>query len=162
MFPFEEKVLAGIGRSLLAKDQTIAIAESVTTGLIQAAIGSTTDAMKFYQGGITVYNIAQKFKHLGVEPIHADKCDAVSAKVAAEMAIGVSILFGSHWGIGITGFASPVPESDNKLFAYYAIAFNQTIISDRMIRPKTGPTEEIQALYVNTVLADLRKQIASQ
>lgn len=161
MFSIDEDVLAGIGKGLLKNGHTIAVAESVTTGFIQMALGSIKDAMKFYQGGITTYNIAQKFRHLAVEPINAERTNAVSAGVAAEMSLGVSALFCSHWGIGITGFASPVPESGNKLYAYYAISFNRKIVSDRVIRPQKQSPPDIQAFYVNLVLSELLKQINS-
>ena len=76
-----------------------------------------------FQGGLTVYNLGQKCRHLGVNPIQALECNCVSDKVAVEMAISVCKLFTSDWGIAITGYSTPVPESDNKLFAYFAIAF---------------------------------------
>lgn len=163
MIPYDEKILAAIGKQLLKKEQTIAVAESVTAGLIQHAIGSVKDAMQFFQGGITTYNIAQKYRHLGVEPIAAEQCNAVSEAVALQMALGVSHLFGSHWGIGITGYASPVPESDNKLFAYYAVSSGRNILSVKTIRLRhQASPENVQLLYTNAVLADLRKLLAAR
>jgi len=86
MFEFDKKILTQIGKRLLAKKQTIAVAESVTSGLLQFAFSSMENAADFYQGGITAYNIAQKFKHLTVEPLHALSVNCVSAKVAEQMA----------------------------------------------------------------------------
>ena len=164
MLPFDQKMLSAIGKELLKKEQTIAVAESVTTGLIQHAIGSVKDAMQFYQGGITTYNIPQKFRHLHVEPITAEKCNAVSATVASQMALGVSALFSSHWGIGITGYASPVPESGNRLFAFYAIVFGQKVLAGKMLhhRKKDDTITDVQLAYVNAVLTELRKLLSSQ
>jgi nicotinamide-nucleotide amidase len=157
MNQFDQRTLNAIGKGLLKNSSTIAVAESVTSGLLQWALGSITDAMKFYQGGITTYNIAQKFHHLRVEPISAESCNAVSAQVAAEMALGVTRLFGSQWGIGITGFATPVPESGGKRFAYYAIAQQGRILAARQLKPRSTSPEEVQLFYANAVLADLRK-----
>lgn len=162
MLSLDPKILSVIGRELLKKEQTIAVAESVTTGLIQHAIGSVKDAMQFYQGGITTYNIPQKFRHLGVEPIAADKCNAVSGEVASQMALGASALFGSHWGIGITGYASPVPESGNRLFAYYAIVFQKKVLSEKILhhRKKTDSVPDVQLAYVNAVMMELRRLLS--
>ncbi|QEC42019.1 PncC family amidohydrolase [Pseudobacter ginsenosidimutans] len=163
MLPFDQKLLSEIGKELLKNEQTIAVAESVTTGMIQQAMGSIKDAMQFYQGGITTYNIPQKFRHLGVEPIAAEKCNAVSGAVASQMALGVSALFGSHWGIGITGYASPVPESGNRLFAYFAIAFRKKVLAEKILhhRKKTDSVADVQLTYVNAVLAALHKVLSS-
>lgn len=164
MLPFDQKILSAIGKELLKREETIAVAESVTTGLVQHAIGSIKNSMQFYQGGITAYNIPQKFRHLGVEPIAAEKCNAVSGMVASQMALGVSELFGSNWGIGITGYASPVPESGNRLFAYFSISFRKKILAEKILhhRKKTSPVADVQLAYVNSVLEELHKFLSSQ
>lgn len=110
------------------------------------------DAAKFYHGGITAYNIAQKFRHLNVEAIHALANDCVSEKIACEMAKHVAVLFTSNWGIGVTGYASPVTASRQKMYAWYAVAFgNEVKISGRIDYDKeVGPAAQIY--YVTQVL----------
>lgn len=49
------------------------------------------------------------------------------------MAMNVCGLFNSDWGIGITGYATAVKESGNKLYCFYAIAFNKTVIREGKI-----------------------------
>ena len=68
---FNNKDLEYIGKILKKKKETLAIAESVTAGVLQFALASITDASQFFQGGITAYNLGQKCRHLLVEPIHA-------------------------------------------------------------------------------------------
>jgi nicotinamide-nucleotide amidase len=75
---------------LRQKQETIAVAESVTAGLLQAAMASTELAMEFFQGGITAYNLGQKSRHLGVDPIQAQRCNCVSDQMAGTMAISAS------------------------------------------------------------------------
>src|SRR4051812_38795900 len=108
---FNLSVINSLKDALLAKQETISVAESVTSGLLQAAFSSAEKAMQIFQGGITTYNLGQKYRHLLVDPIHASACNCVSERVAQEMALHVCELFSSNWGIGITGYASPVPES---------------------------------------------------
>jgi PncC family amidohydrolase len=154
--PFNKKLLNTISKALIKKQQTIAVAESVTAGLLQFALAAAPDASKFFQGGITAYNLGQKYKFLSVEPIHALKKDSVSEKVAAQMAIHCAASFKSDWGIGITGYATPVRESGNKLFAYFAICCNGNLLAqDKIISPKRSP-RDIQIFYVNTVLDHLQ------
>ncbi|MDB5207130.1 MAG: CinA family protein [Flavisolibacter sp.] len=71
---------------IIEGEETIAVAESVTSGLLQAALSQAIDVSKFYQGGITAYNLGQKYEHLNVESIHAQKCDCISEQVAGDMA----------------------------------------------------------------------------
>ena len=152
---FNKKELERTGAKLLKKKETIAVAESVTAGLLQFAFSNVPDAAKFFQGGVTAYNIAQKFKHLKVEPLHALSVDCVSQKVATEMALQVCELYTSDWGIGITGYASPVPESNQKVFAFYAITYkNKVKVSGKITPPKKDPPA-LQLKYTEMVLHKL-------
>jgi nicotinamide-nucleotide amidase len=104
------------------KKWSLAIAESITTGNLQAQIGAVSDASSFFKGGITAYNLGQKAKHLGVDELHAKKCDCVSDQVATEMAKGVCQLFNSRIGISTTGYAEPYTDQNiSDPYAYYAI-----------------------------------------
>lgn len=80
-------IIQSIGNILIERQQSIAVAESVTSGHMQAALSTAPDAAKFYQGGITAYNLGQKSRHLHVEPIHATASNCVSDQVAHEMAM---------------------------------------------------------------------------
>lgn len=84
---------------------SLAVAESITCGNLQALIGSISGASDFFKGGITAYNLGQKVKHLNIEELHAKPVDCVSGQVAIEMARGVTVLFNSTIGLGTTGFA---------------------------------------------------------
>jgi nicotinamide-nucleotide amidase len=86
---------------------TLAAAESVTCGRVQARIGQAKGASDFFLGGITAYTLEQKVRHLGVERAGAAACECVSAAVAGQMARGVAALFGADVGVATTGFAEP-------------------------------------------------------
>ena len=102
---------------------TLAVAESLTSGRVQAEIGSVSGASDFFEGGITAYTLEQKVERLGIDRMHAEAVKCVSAQVAAEMACGVCRLFGSDLGIGTTGYAEPSPTNDvEQPLAYWAIA----------------------------------------
>src|SRR5678815_1308052 len=141
---FDAKVINEVKDLLIEREETLSVAESVTSGLLQTAIGTAENASQFFQGGITVYNLAQKFRHLHVEPIHAQNVNCVSEKVSIEMCLNCSTLFNSHWAIAITGYASPVPESDHKLFAYFAVAKNGKILAHQRIASDKLPGMDTQ------------------
>lgn len=157
---FDQKILSVIGEELLQKKETVAVAESVTAGLLQFAISNITDAAKFFQGGITAYNIGQKFKHLRVEPIHALEVNCVSEQVACEMALHVCRLFSSHWGVAVTGYASPVPESGNKLYAWFAIVSEGQVKASGKINAVKAKPAVVQQRYTETILKKLQTCLA--
>lgn len=152
---FDKNQLIRIGKYLKRKKETIAVAESVTSGLLQYAFSNIPDGTDFFQGGLTAYNVAQKFKHLQVEPIHALSVNCVSPLVAEQMALQVCRIFGAHWGIGITGYATPVPESGKKKFAYFAITYKEKIRLKGMLRSDDKNPPDVQLQYTKAVLQKL-------
>jgi nicotinamide-nucleotide amidase len=158
---FDSTRLKKIGKSLLASLETVAVAESVTSGLIQYGLASIPDASRFYQGGITAYNVAQKYKHLHVEPIHALATNCVSLQVAEEMSLHVCGMFNSDWGLAITGYATPTPESGNTMFAYYAIAYQNKIRRSGIIKPGKKDPAVLQFFYAIEVLRHLEALLKS-
>lgn len=126
---YDENVVNDIKDILTQKRQTIAVAESVTAGHLQAALSSAVEASKFFQGGITAYNLGQKSRHLQVDPILAEDCDCVDEAVARTMAVEVGNLFACPYGLAITGYAAKMPEKGlNDLFAWYAITFRGEVV----------------------------------
>jgi nicotinamide-nucleotide amidase len=148
-------------KSILAeRSETLAVAESVTAGLLQFAFSSADSARDYFQGGITAYNLGQKSRHLHIEPIHAESCNCVSEKVAQQMALHVTALFQSNWGVAITGYASPAPESGGEVFAYFCITKNGTVITTGKLTPASNGFPSVQLEYVNKVVEALVKNIA--
>lgn len=126
---YDEQVINKIKDLLAQNNQTVAVAESVTAGHLQAALSSAVEASKFFQGGITVYNLGQKCRHLNVEPIAAEVCDCVGEQITRTMALNACQLFTSHYSIAITGYAAKMPEKGLfNLYAWYAVAFNHEIL----------------------------------
>jgi nicotinamide-nucleotide amidase len=149
---FEDKILNDIKTKLCAHSYTLAVAESVTGGLLQTAFSEAENASMFFQGGITAYNVGQKVKHLMVEPIHAIKRNCVAPKIAEEMAVHVCTLFHSDWGVSVTGYAAPVPESHNRLYAYYAICFQGHVLKQGKLDIEIADPFKVKVYYVNEIL----------
>jgi PncC family amidohydrolase len=148
------KSLECIRKALVKRDESIAVAESVTSGNLQAAFSLAEEATYFYQGGMTAYNLGQKARHFDVDPIAAENCNCVSGQIAADMAVRASKIFTSDWGIGVTGYAAPVPEwdIDNVLFAYYAFAHKGECVCTGKIETSKAPMKKVQELYVKEIL----------
>lgn len=148
-----DPVLDHIKTILIERKQTVAVAESVTAGLLQVALSLAENAREFFQGGITTYNLGQKSRHLHIDPIHAISCNSVSEKVAEEMASNVASLFMSDWGIAITGYASPVPEKNiDQLFACYAFYFRGAKIAVQTVNAEKDTPIKVRGMYTQKVL----------
>jgi len=102
---------------------TLATAESLTCGRIQARIGTIAGASEFFAGGLTAYTLEQKVRHLGVSRGAAAAANSVSAAVAEQMACGVCALFGADVGVATTGYAEPSADWEvAEPFAWWAVA----------------------------------------
>jgi nicotinamide-nucleotide amidase len=148
--------LSDIKDSLIEKKLTLAIAESVTGGHIQAAFSGADKASGFFQGGITVYNLGQKVRHLNVDPIKAESVNCVSKDVTISMAKGLSKLFLADINIAITGYAAPLPEKNIfDIFAWMVIMKQEKmIIAERIASKKKDPVD-VQIDYTNQVIKKL-------
>ena len=100
---------------------TLAAAESLTCGRVQARVGELSGASTFFLGGITAYGLEQKVQHLGVDREEAERANCVSALVAEQMACGVCRLFNSDLGIATTGYAEP-DHGVSEPLAWWALA----------------------------------------
>jgi nicotinamide-nucleotide amidase len=103
--------------------RTLAVAESVTCGRLQARLGRNSGASDFLLGGITAYSLDQKSRHLAVDRASAEAVHCVSADVAEQMARGVCLLFGADFGVATTGYAEPSALlAVDEPFAWWAVA----------------------------------------
>lgn len=153
---YNTNVIESIREKIISRNQTLCVAESVTSGHLQAAVSLATEASKFFQGGMTAYNLGQKARHLHVNPIHATTCNSVSEVIADEMALNALKLFSSDWSVGITGYAAPLPEMGIRdLFAFYAIAFRSQVVHRGKIESEDRGALQVQMHYANHVLAAL-------
>jgi len=141
----------------IATKQTIAVAESVTSGHLQAALSTATDASKFFQGGIKAYNIGQKCRQLMIEPTHALDCNSVSEKVAEQMALNVTKIFLSNYGIGVTGYAAPLPECNiYHPYMIFSIACENDVIITKQYISQKKEGVDVQLDYTETILDVLK------
>jgi nicotinamide-nucleotide amidase len=94
-----EDVVAGL---LLERGVTLAVAESVTGGLIASRLVGVTGASEWFRGGVVSYASDVKFDLLKVP-----EGPVVSASAAQAMAAGVRSLLGADIGLSVTGVAGP-------------------------------------------------------
>lgn len=147
---------------LMAARLTLAAAESLTCGRVQARIGEISGASHFFLGGITAYALEQKVKLLGVDRAEAERTQCVSAAVAEQMAVGAGRLFGADLAVATTGYAEPSAQDGvTKPFAWWALA-HRTGTGAAPIVHRSGRIEcpgasrvEVQIRVADVVLQEL-------
>jgi nicotinamide-nucleotide amidase len=110
-----EAVLA----ALRSRGQTLAVAESLTGGLLAATIVDVPGASHAFRGGLVVYATELKATLAGVPPELLAARGAVDPDVAAALAGGVRRRCGTDWGLSTTGVAGPDPQDGKPVGTVY-------------------------------------------
>jgi nicotinamide-nucleotide amidase len=102
------EVMEGVvGRLLIERNATIAIAESCTGGLISHRVTEVAGSSAYFLRGIVAYGNQAKEALLSVPCALLDRCGPVSKEVAEQMAAEVRTSSGASIGIATTGIAGP-------------------------------------------------------
>jgi len=160
---------ADVVRLLTATGGTLAVAESLTGGLVAAEITSVPGASKVFRGSVTAYATELKHRLLGVDADLLAARGAVDAQVAAQMAAGVRAALGADWGLATTGVAGPDAQDGQPVGTVF-VAVDGPFGSDlgsaaggkvEALR-LNGDRAEIRMESVRSVLALLLKELASE
>lgn len=100
---------------LTRRGETVAVAESLTGGLLAAALIAVPGASAVVNGGVVAYNTAIKHSVLGVDAALLAERGAVDPVVARQMADGVRTVLAvdgraADYGLATTGVAGPDPQ----------------------------------------------------
>jgi competence/damage-inducible protein CinA-like protein len=115
-----------VGQLLLAKQQTLALAESCTGGYISHRITRVAGSSAYYYGGAVTYSNDAKMRFLGVKPTTLENYGAVSRETALEMSKGIRERTGASIGLSVTGIAGPSGGSPEKPVGTVWISIAQT------------------------------------
>jgi nicotinamide-nucleotide amidase len=99
-----------VHRLLAERGATVAVAESLTGGLLGAALTAMPGSSATFAGGVIAYATTLKHALLGVPEDLLAAHGAVHPDVAAAMARGVRERLGATYGLAVTGVAGPEPQ----------------------------------------------------
>lgn len=99
---------------LLEREETLAVAESSTGGLVGSMITDVPGASGYFDRSIVTYSNDAKIDLLGVDVETLERVGAVSAAIARQMALGVRENAGTDWGLSTTGIAGPSGGTEEK------------------------------------------------
>jgi nicotinamide-nucleotide amidase len=96
--------------TLRERGETLAVAESLTGGLLCARVVDVAGASAVFRGGMVCYATDLKGTLLGVDHRLLAARGAVDPEVAEQMARGVARRLDATWGVATTGVAGPTPQ----------------------------------------------------
>ncbi len=99
---------------LIRREQTIAVAESCTGGLLFHRLTNISGSSKALDFGVNVYSNASKTRLLKIPESLVKKYGAVSEETALLMADNVRKILKSDFGISLTGIAGPSGGTKSK------------------------------------------------
>jgi nicotinamide-nucleotide amidase len=137
---------------------TLAVAESLTGGLVAAELTSVPGASRVFRGSVTAYATDVKRDILGVEGALLAERGAVDPAVAHQMAEGVRRLLGADWGLATTGVAGPEPQ-DGKPVGTVHLAVAGPVGTTAWELGLNGNRAEIRTITVNAAFGLLRQAL---
>lgn len=150
---------AEVVKQLSAHQQTIAIAESCTGGLLSGLITTIAGSSAVFTHGWVTYSNQAKIDCLKIDTLLIASHGAVSADVAAAMACGAQRAAKSNVAIGITGIAGPGGGSVEKPvgLVYLGLAFDHHIATERHIF--LGDRQDIRLQAISAALQFYQKSV---
>jgi len=163
IFSVADETLEEVILKLLAKhNQTLAVAESCTGGLLANRITNVPGASAVFLAGYICYANQAKIDMLNVDPQLIEKHGAVSEQVARALAERARVCARSHYALATTGVAGPSGGTPEKPVGtvYIALAWPGETIVTRFFFPTDRET--FKQIATQVALELLRRQLINR
>lgn len=108
-------IMADLAVRLLRKrEETCAVAESITGGMLGAALTEIAGASSVFRGGVIAYASDLKAALLDVDPDLLRQCGTVHPDVAVAMAHGARRRLAADFSVATTGVAGPQSQDEQE------------------------------------------------
>jgi nicotinamide-nucleotide amidase len=95
-----------VGDLLLSRNQSLAVMESITGGLLSSTITDVSKSSQHFIGGVAAYSAKLK-EQMGVPHQIIEQYGTISEEAARAMAHAIRERLGADYGLGVTGVAGP-------------------------------------------------------
>jgi nicotinamide-nucleotide amidase len=146
-----------LGETLRERDATIGVAESLTGGLIAAALTEASGSGDYFLGSLVCYDSAAKRDVVGVDPAILEGPGAVSEEAARALAEGAARKLSADLGISATGVAGPAEQEGKPVGTIFVGATFGGRTEARHVRGY-GDRANVQAIAVTAAL-DLGRRL---
>ncbi len=148
-------------KALLARGETIAVAESCTGGLLSSAFVDLSGSSAYFIEGAVTYANEAKMRRLGVSKETLDTVGAVSEECAREMAEGLRKRANTTYALATTGIAGPDGGTPDKPVGTVYVSYaseSETIVKRLQLN---GDRTKIRQITVLHILDILRRKVCT-
>jgi nicotinamide-nucleotide amidase len=147
---------------LISREQTLAISESSTGGLISASLLAVPGASAFFLGGSVTYTGKARETLLGVTPAMMAGMRSATQEMACLLARTVRERLGADWGLAETGAAGPSGNRYGDAAGHCCLAIVGPHEAAHVL--ETGSTDRSANMvtFTNAALALLEQAMANQ
>jgi nicotinamide-nucleotide amidase len=146
--------------ALKARGETVAAAESLTGGLLTAALTSVPGSSAVVRGGLVVYATTLKATLACVDAELLAERGPVDPDVAVALAEGARLRCGATYGLGLTGVAGPDPQ-DGKPVGTVHVALSGPDRTRLSSPVAAGGREEVRTVAVRAALDLIALQVGT-
>jgi nicotinamide-nucleotide amidase len=156
-----DSLAEALGHMLRDNGATVAVAESLTGGLIGAELTAVGGSSDFFLGSVACYSTASKRDVLGVDEAILAGPGPVSEEAAGALAAGAAHLFGATLGLAATGVAGPAEQDGMPVGTVYVGAVLEGRTEVRRVRGY-GDRFNVRAMAVTAALDLGRRLVEDQ
>jgi len=156
----DETLESVVHQLLLMADATVATAESLTGGLLGAALSSTPGASATYRGGAVLYATESKTAVVDVPAALLAERGPVDPDVAVAMADGVRRAFDATYGLATTGVAGPTVQDGKPVGTVYIALVGPSDLRVVQELRLAGGRDRVRQGSVLTALDVVRRQLS--
>lgn len=111
--PALKQAAEAVTNLLKERNETISVAETVSGGLISAALLATPGASRVYKGGATLYTLESRIAFAGWTQANKDSYEGPNPDLVAGLAKQIRDTLKSTYTVGESGTAGPTSPRDS-------------------------------------------------
>lgn len=158
VYALDKNIVEVIIDILKRKNETIAIAESCSGGMLTSMFVNVDGVSHVLTEGVVTYSNQSKVTRLGVHNESLLKYGAVSEQVAREMASGVALNLNSDLGVSITGIAGESVENNPTGLVYIGLSYrNKSFVKKLNLTGNRNTIRSLSCLNALEMIYDIIK-----
>lgn len=150
---------ARVGARLIARRESVAVAESSSAGLVAAALLSVPGASAYFLGGVVTYTATAREALLGITEADMAGIRSASPPYAALLARTVRTRLGTVWGLAETGAAGPTGNRYGDAAGHTCVALDGPVVLGRTVATGHGDRPGNMTVFAAALLTLLEEAL---